>query len=217
MRTNKNFGQPSSQEAEEDKIAGAIRQLRQAWLAYLEKKVRPDNFQDIAGDAAKLADVMEDDRLELNLQSLATDEIGDPLLDLLGQVLKCERDPWEGHIICGGPKALEAALHDQRLQADWMLLVDLKGDRPGDCAFLLLYHQEHWVPSWAPEYFGPFSSRPWIELPSVEGFAEPFMEACNKHNWNLDLTYRAAGDCLWHPAVIFHIFPWSQGANPMSL
>lgn len=102
MRTDKNFGQPSSQEAEEDKITGAI---RQAWLAYLEKKVRPDNLQDIAGDAAQLADVMEDDRLELNLQSLARGEIGGPLPDLLCQVLKCERDPWEGHIMCGGPKA----------------------------------------------------------------------------------------------------------------
>jgi hypothetical protein len=41
-------------------------------------------------------------------------------------------------------------------------------------------------------------------LPSIEGFAQPFKEACNKHSWKLDLTCRAAGDCLWHSAVIFH-------------
>ena len=135
-----------------------------------------------------------------HLQSLA-----DPLPDLMGQVLKCERDPWarEGHIICGGPKALEAVLHDQRLHADWILLMDFERDGPGGFAFLLLYHQEPWVPSWAPEYFGHFYSRPWTELLSIDGFAELFKEACNKHNWILDLTCRAAGDCLWHSAVIF--------------
>jgi hypothetical protein len=124
------------------------------------------------------------------------------------------------HVIGGGPLAVAAVLQEQRTKADCITLHDFKEQPPEEC-FLLVHHRDHWVPCWAPSFHGPYNSRPWLPKESYAGFALEFEEAATSHGSHLDITCRAAGDCLFHCAVIFndllakmHV-PRGRPAQPM--
>jgi len=117
--------------------------------------------------------------------------------------LKCEKDLWGGVIGWGGGKVLQAVLAQQGLACEFMRLADFAGKGPGEEVLLLLHHNAHWVPAWAPSFHGPYSSRPWLPKEAHEGSSQAYKDAANKHGWHLDITTRAAGDCLFHGMVVF--------------
>ena len=70
---------------------------------------------------------------------------------------------------------------------------------PGQEVFLLLHHNSHFVPPWAPTFHGPYQSRPC----ESRGLESPFAQACQHHGWHWDASTRAGGDCAFHGIVLY--------------
>ena len=189
--------------------------LRQAWLSSLDKKCTPEFLRAEDGTGQLLSSLVEDDSFYNRFHVFRQGGTDQTLEDILHQVVKCETDTWEGVMVWADPKAIQAALQEQKLEMTVMTVEDFEQQGSGEEVFILLYHHVHCVPCWSPEFFGPFASRPWIERLSVEGFAPPFEQACAKYGWHCDLTTRASGDCGFHAGVVYEI-PLAKHLVPRS-
>ena len=205
VRTNPGYGGPYSMESREDKISQAIRALRTIWVGQLEKMLTDQKLQEIAQDQTGfvLGALVDSDDLHNSLHSLAEGQSEETLSDILFACTKCERDHWLGPIMWGGPKAASMILSQKKLKVSACMVDEFLKEGPGEEVFIIFHSHNHFVPAWAPTFHGPFASRPWVPQDAFEGFQDPFQEAASKYGWHLDLTVRAAGDCLFHNLVVF--------------
>ena len=74
-----------------------------------------------------------------------------------------------------------------------------KEDLPADYA--LVHKDAHFIPFWRKQWHSPAVARPWLEEESL-AFAGPFRELASKLQCHLDVSTRAAGDCLAHGCLV---------------
>lgn len=186
---------------QEARITSMVRNLRCNYVSWLQKKVTPELVKE--DETRQSLRFVEDDRLEKQLEELADKNcLPEEWQDALSQALKCETDKWEGWVVYLGPLALAAICQVYGISVEAYKLEELEelGSFP-PCMCCLAYSGVHFVPFWQKAWHGPFMSRPWIDQAELS-FAERFERVATKLDCNLDVTSRAAGDCLPHGALI---------------
>ena len=146
--------------------------------------------------------IMEDDLLVKELQGLAAKHCAqEDFKDCLEQGRKCETDKWDGHTIWVGAKGVDHFLKPYNRTIAIFTYADLqdKQDLPADCA--LVHKDAHFIPFWRKQWHSPAVARPWLEEESL-AFAGPFRELASKLQCQLDVSTRAAGDCLAHGCLV---------------
>ena len=196
-------------------ITMAIRPMRMQVLKWLQKHITVSKGDE---DQAAMLAIVEDDALSQPLLDLFNSGgSAEDVSDCLEEVLKCETDKWKGHVVWLGPKALVPALKGQPGTIPIYTLEELKekGSFPeGGC---LVNYRMHFVPFWKKECNGTFSSRPWVPREAYEPFAEPYVELAEQLGCNLDMTVRAAGDCMLHAALVLLDLLRAGNAVPVPL
>ena len=182
------------EEVKEAQISLDVKGFRTATVKWWQSKLSPEVIRaDLDGSALA---IVEDDLLVKELQDIVAKHcFQEHVRDSLEQGLKCETDTWDGNIIWLGSKAVDNSLKPHNRTIPIFTYADLqdKEDLPADCG--LVHKDAHFIPFWRKQWHGPAVARPWLEEDSL-AFAPPFREL------HLDVTTRAAGDCLQNGCLV---------------